>query len=57
MEVNIPEVTVMVVVPEIPPRVAVIVVLPWATAVARPVALIAATVGADEFQATREVRS
>ena len=52
-----PPVTVRVVEPEISPDVAVIVVVPVATEVARPAALIVAMAGADEVQVTIEVKS
>ena len=52
MEDNVPVVTVRVVLPEILPKVAVMVVVPVATAVARPLLLTVATDGLDEFQVT-----
>jgi hypothetical protein len=57
IEDRVAEVTVRVVVPEILPEVAVMVVVPAATAVASPPLLAVATPGFDEFQATWEVIS
>ena len=51
-EDRVTEVTVRVVLPEILPKVAVMVVVPVATAVARPLLLTVATDVLDEFQAT-----
>ena len=51
------ELTVSVVFPEILPKVAVMVVVPAATAVARPLLFTVATAGLDEFQFTCEVIS
>jgi hypothetical protein len=52
MEIRVAEFTVRVVLPEILPEVAVIVVVPAATAVARPLLLTVATDVLDELQAT-----
>ena len=57
MEDSVADVTVRVVLPEILPEVAVTVVVPAATAVARPALLTVATDGFDEVQVTWEVRS
>ena len=50
-------VTVRVVLPEILPKLAIMVVLPAATAVARPLLLTVATDGFEELQVTCEVKS
>jgi len=52
MEDRVAEVTVRVVSPEILPEVAMMVVLPGVTAVARPLLLMVATAGLDELQVT-----
>jgi hypothetical protein len=52
MDFIVSEVTVKVVEPEMFPDVAVIVVVPWATAVARPAALIVATPVLEDFHVT-----
>ena len=57
METSVVEATVRVVEAERPPDDAVIVVVPEATAVARPVAAIVATLLLDDDQATDAVRS
>ena len=57
MDDNVAEVTVRVVVPEVSPKLAVMVVVPAAIAVARPVLLIVATFVSDEVQTTVEVIS
>ena len=57
MEVMVAAVTVKVVVAEIFPKVAVIVVEPFATAVDIPLASIVATVLSDELQVTCAVKS
>jgi hypothetical protein len=57
MEDRVADVTVRVVLPEVLPELAVTVVVPKATAVARPLLLTVATAGFDEFQVTWEVRS
>jgi len=55
MEDSVPAVTVSVVVPEILFEVAVMVVAPAATAVARPLLLTVATAALDDLQVTRVV--
>ena len=57
MEVSVAAVTVRVVLPEMLPDVAEIVVLPTATADARPEALMVAAVGVPEAQVTDPVMS
>ena len=57
MEDSVADDTVRVVFPEMPPMVAVMVVGPTATGVARPLLLIVATAVFDEFQVTSEVTS
>ena len=57
MPVRVGAVTVKIVDPVIPLRVAEMVVVPAATAVADPVALMAAVAGNDEFQVTRALIS
>ena len=57
IEERLAEVTVRVVLPVIVPQLAVMVVVPAVTAVARPLPLIVATNVADELQATSEVIS
>ena len=56
IDTNVGAVTVSVVEPLIEPEVAVIVVLPCATLVARPAALMVATLVDEEFQVTESVR-
>jgi len=57
IDTRVAEVTVRAVLPEIVPEVAVMVVVPAVSAVARPVASIAATLALDEVQLTEEVSS
>jgi len=57
IEERVAELTVRVVLPEILPRLAVIVVVPTPTAVASPLLLTAATDGSDELQVICEVIS
>jgi hypothetical protein len=57
MEVRVAAVTVRVVLPEILPELAVTVVVPTATAVARPLLLTVPTAGLDEPQVTWELIS
>jgi hypothetical protein len=61
IDTSVAEVTVSMVLPDLPPNVAVIVVEPEATTVARPlepaVLLIVAAAGSDELQVTAAVRS
>ena len=57
IEERVAEVTVRVVFPEILPQLAVMVVVPAATAVARPLPLTVATDGSDELQDACEVKS
>jgi len=55
MEDRVPEVTVRVVLPKVPPNLAVMVVVPAARAVARPLLVTVATAELDESQVTSEV--
>lgn len=57
IDTRVAEVTVRAVLPEMVPEVAVMVVVPAVSAVACPVASIAATLPLDEVQLTEEVRS
>jgi hypothetical protein len=57
IEDRVAGVTVRVALPEILPDVAVVVAVPAATAVAKPLLLTVATDGSDEFQVTWRVRS
>jgi hypothetical protein len=56
MEDRVAEVTVRVVLPEILPKLAVMVLVPAATAATSPLLLMVATEGAEELQVTCEVK-